>query len=292
MAKLSISHVFGRAGEVYPALIDSMLTEALGTPYVFTSTEEFRNLPPDAMSKAYWEEMLCRVHWAATSNLARHKRWFEAAYDLSLGRSNYPGFCAALRGLVEAAADASHSLGAVPETLASHSSLIIESLSGHATFSAVSEDLESMLIHFQFARRLRAGEDAPATHRAKRAADYIAAIQTELEPVQPLYAELCEVVHPAAQSLNWLTRTEGRQWSVSAGNDSESIRDLCRRHMPSIEWVQQQSVNVSIFMLQVLEAFPLYQLQTRAASGINMQSVALWHKIKSAFAQNGVQWSS
>jgi hypothetical protein len=107
---LTIPEIFGRVGEVFPPLVDSIIVEAVNTPYTFVSLPEFQALPPHRVAQVYWQEMLYRVHWATTSNLLRHQRWFESCRILSVEQPNFLGFCACLRGLAEGAADASHSL--------------------------------------------------------------------------------------------------------------------------------------------------------------------------------------
>ena len=287
---LTIPEIFGRAGEVFPPLVASIIVEAVNTPYTFASLPEFQALPPHRVAQVYWQEMLYRVHWAATSNLLRHQRWFESCRILSVEQPNFLGFCTCLRGLAEGAADASHSLGAVPETLATYYNGICAALRGEATSFLVAEALENMLIHFQYARRLERNEQAPQAHRAETAAQYISAIDSAANPVKPLYQELCQMTHPAAQSLHWSTRNVNGEWSATSGNDSESIRDLCKRHLSVIEWIQMQSVNVSIFMFQVLNVFPLESLQANVVRAINMSSMPLWRKIQTALRRQGATW--
>lgn len=209
---------------------------------------------------------------------------------MSLGVPNFLGFCACLRGLTESAADAAHSLLAVPRTLAAHYSLISQSLAGVSKVATGSEELENALIHFQFARRGKAGENVSGSHKARHAAAYIAAIDSDRRPVRPMYAELCEVVHPASPSLNWLTRNHGQYWLASIGTDASSIRDLCSRHAAAIEWVQQQNVNISILMLQVLNEFACSDLHTQTVRDISMRGMPAWQKLRDAFASQGIVW--
>jgi hypothetical protein len=205
MSKLSVAQLFGDSGTIYPSLLAPIVEEAIGTPYPFMDTPAFRALPLEQMHKVYWEEMLYRAHWAAISNFIRHIRWFDACITHSVNTPNYPAFCAVLRGLTESAADTRHSLGSVPETLASDSSHILDALAGKSTTTVVNKDIEDMLIHFQLARKLKKDEGAPGTHNAESAATYISAIDHADYPVKDLYSELCQVVHPAAQSLFWFT---------------------------------------------------------------------------------------
>jgi hypothetical protein len=183
-------------------------------------------------------------------------------------------------------------LGAVPETLATYYNGSCVALRGKATSFLLAEALENMLIHFQYARRLEGNEQAPQAHCAETAAQYISAIDSAANPVKALYSQLCQVAHPAAQSLHWSTRNVNGKWSATSGNDSELIRDLCKRHRSTIEWIQMQSVNVSIFMLQVLNAFPLESLDTNVVRGINMSSMPLWAKIHTALQRQGATWGA
>lgn len=287
---LSAEQLFGPGGVVYPQILPPIIAEGVGTPYPIMDVGAFEQLPLRDMSRVYWQEMLYRAHWAAISNSIRHTRWINACLAHSVVEPNFPAFCAALRGMTEAAADTSHSLGRVPETLAACSSHVIDALHGTSSSLATSQELEDQLIHFQFARKLAKGEAAPDTHKAKSAAKYIEAINHDRYPVRDLYSELCQVVHPAAQSLHWLTRMNNGGWVVGEPDDGEVILALCTRHKDSIEWIQQNSVNTTIFILQVLNAFPLSAVHTKSTRDIDMQSINLYNKIKGAFLRSNVEW--
>jgi hypothetical protein len=102
----------------------------------------------------------------------------------------------------------------------------------------VNKGLEDMLVHFQFARNLKKGEAALGTHKAESAAKYISVIDHEDSPVKGLYSELCQVVHPAAQSLSWFTDIGPDGVKIVWPDDSEAILDLCSQHGEIIEWIQ------------------------------------------------------
>ena len=78
--------------------------------------------------------------------------------------------------------------------------------------------------------------------------------------VKNLYSALCHVVHPDAQSLSWFTDVGSNGLKIVWPDDSEAILDLCSQHRESIEWIQQRSANIGIFILQALNAFPLSSL--------------------------------
>jgi len=288
MSESIVKEVFGNAGEVFQPLVDSITSEIIGSKYLFLDIEKFEQLPPEEMNRVYWTELLYRAHWAASSNLLRHKRWVNACLALYHPTPNYLGFCAALRGLVEAAADASHSLGGVPLTLAGNYRSIQNALTRKADALIVLQDLEDMLIHFHFARKLHKSEQAPDPHKAKSANAYISSIEPPDKPlVKPLYAQLCQVVHPAAQSLLWMSPAVTEDVELLPGDDKTWITELCGAHQEAIEWAQMQSVNTSIFILQVLNLFPIDQLKTKSVEKVNTSSMPLWHKIDRALKS---QW--
>lgn len=228
--------------------------------------------------------MLSRTHWAAASNILRHKRWHNACLKLYAPEPNYLGFTASLRGLLEAAADAYHSLAAVPLILAENHAGIKEMLSGRATSCAISQELEDMLIHFHYGRKTAKGEAAPDSHKAATADAYLrAADGSGRTDMKNLYAELCQIVHPAAQSVLWMVVGSG-EIGVLTGDDKKWILDLCRRHTSAIDGVYTESINPCIFILKVLNQFPVRELWTEDVNSMRMDNVPAWSRIQTAFA--------
>jgi hypothetical protein len=288
-----IPHLFGRAGDIYPKILRDIVNEASGTSYSFMDVEEFKALPPGHMNRVYWEEILYRVHWAAVANSIRHLRWFDACVVHSAAEPNYLAFCAALRGLLESAADTKHSLGAVPLTIASSGDNVIKALDGRLDKSIFfSTELENCLIHFHHARKVGKEEDAPPTHRAETAAKYVSAIEHTEYPIKALYSELCQVVHPAEPSLHWLSHVSENGWEVGKQDDIGSILKLVDKNKESISWIQQNSGNTTIFLCQVLNVFPLKKLHIDSVRPWNMKELSLHNRIRDEFGRHGVRWPS
>lgn len=285
------TNLFGKAGEVYPRILKNIVEEASGVAYPFKSDDEFKALLMNDMHRVYWEEILYRVHWAVVVNSVRHLRWFDACVVHSSTHPNYLAFSAALRGLLESSADVSFSLAAVPLTLASASGKIIKALDGSldADF-IVSAELEDALIHFHHARGVKKQEEVPPTHKAKTATNYINAIEMDEYPVRDLYSELCQLVHPAKQSLHWSSRLNKEGWSTEGFNDIESIHDLIGRYEESISWIQQSSGNTVVFLAQVLNMLPLEQLHIYSVKHLDMSGILLHDKIKKEFLKFNLHW--
>jgi hypothetical protein len=286
-------HLFGRAGDVYPKILRDIVNEASGTAYSFMDIEEFKALPPSLMNKVYWEEILYRVHWAAVANAIRHLRWFDACIVHTTVQPNYLAFCAALRGLLESAADTKHSLEAVPLTIASSAGGVLKALNGKLDRSIfISTELENCLIHFHHARKVGKEEDAPATHKAETAATYVSAIDHAEYPVKELYSELCQVVHPAEPSLHWLSHVGENGWEIGKQDDIGCIHKLVAQHKATISWIQQNSGNITIFLCQVLNSLPREQLHIASVKPWNMSELRLHNEIKIEFGRHGVHWPS
>lgn len=286
-------HLFGKAGNVYPKILRDIISEAAGTSYFFMDIEQYNALPLGQRNKVYWDEILYRIHWAVVANSIRHLRWFDACVVHATSQPNYLAFCAALRGLVEVAADTKYSLEPVPLTIAEAAADIVESLNGKLNnFPFQSIELENALIHFHHARKVARDETAPPTHKAETAAKYVAAIDHADYPVRELYSELCQVVHPAEPSLHWLTEVGENGWKVGKQDDIGNIHKLVDRYKESISWIQQNSGNIVILMSQVLNSLPRNELHIKSVRPWNMSELQLHKKISDAFARNGLHWPS
>jgi hypothetical protein len=275
--------LFGPAGVALERIAQGVLADLHGATYRFMDPERFAQLPPGQMAAVYWTEILFRAHWAASTNLFRHQRWLAACLALCEPNPNYVGFTAALRGLVEAAADAFHSLRAVPLTLAEANGSIRAALVGTSSGMAISEELEDYLVHFQFARKLKKGEAAPDTHRAESATAYLASADSPDGKLAALYAELCQVVHPASASLLWTSIQDGEQVQISDGRDATRIQELCSRHSEAVQVSLMQSVNASLLILMVLNRFPVEVVHTPAADRWRMDGMPAWAKLEVAW---------
>ena len=194
MSSSHIRELFGEAGIAYHGLMASLASSVTGTSYHFMEHDKFRQFlerSPSEGIRVYWTEILARAHWAAASNILRHKRWHDACLKLYSSEPNFLGFTACLRGLLEASSDAFYSLGAIPLTLADHHGSIKAILSGNATSYTISQELEDMLIHFHYARKTAKGEAVPVSNKAQSADMYLrAADGTGRTYMKELYAEL------------------------------------------------------------------------------------------------------
>lgn len=232
-----------------------------GYEYLFMSSADYDTLLrtdlPAAM-KVYWLEILYRAHYGACVSLLRTIRWLDAVV-MSAREENFYGFAASLRGLMEAAGDSHHTIGATVLSLADSHVIIRQALAGSLYRVVVHPILEDALIHFTHARRVGRKEDAPSSHRAKSTAEYLGALEAASgKPIHGCYSKLCEVTHPASAST-FLYREQdlhGR-YRIGSLNDARLIDTFCRTYSDLMAPIVVLGVTPAVYQLRVVETFNL-----------------------------------
>jgi hypothetical protein len=281
--------------EVYPTgagflLIDRLLEPVLefanSSTYHFLETQRFKELmktDPVRGHQVYWQEILARAHWGSLVALLRHVRWHVGCKD-AISARNFLSFAACLRGMIESAADIGHAFGAVPTTLAKCRREIIPILEGKPPKRVVlNPELEQLLIHFLYARKLEKNEAAPAEHSALTMQRYFQHVQGSEPPLlQKLYAFLCQVAHPSALSLMGFMActSDGCTVQISTNADGDRIGDLCSEHGAAILDAVFQAVNPPLLTLKVLNRYPLREFHTPTLDGIGFEGIHAWTKIE------------
>ena len=153
---------------------------------------------PNEVLVEYWLKL---AHWGATAALVRHDGWWRSACLCAAAREHL-GLAASLRALVEAAGDTVHSLCKVPRALAKYHGQMLSALSGNRTETYIRfPDLQAVLEHFHLARNLKGDAKSQnlEINRPETAKRYIDSMK--VDGAYAFYGELCQYVHPAAQSL-------------------------------------------------------------------------------------------
>ena len=238
---------------------------------------------PCRMAQIYWTEIFYRAHVASMTALVRHICWMEACLDLCGERPNFLGFAACLRGLLENAADTFFSLRAVPLTIASQFNGIEEMFRGHHSSKGfICEELEQLLIHFLYARKLDASEVDPGHHKAAAVFEYVnSLVDNNDAKVRKLYAELCQLAHPAAQSVQWLLRGPADSLWVGKRRDMEAISSLLERNADALDTITDVPVNISISILKLLNMSHLVEVKTTSADRYTPPG---WKDVETAIA--------
>lgn len=272
--------IFGRAGSVYSRITHELVPGFEGRTYSFMDEGTLRTLPPREMQRVYWFEILYRAHWAAASAIIRHDRWYRACVDSASNASNFLGFSAALRGLVEASADACKSLKSISRALVEAGPHIQKALARRSNGTVVTgKEMEDELIHFLYARKVEKSEDAPESHRAWHMRDYLNDVDHD-GTISTLYSELCQIAHPAAYSIHWAVISDPNNVRLSTTRDAELIADVCTRHAPALEATLMYGINPSLLILAVLNWFGISELSEPTVERFDLQSIPEFSKLR------------
>jgi len=254
--------------------------------YPFVDYEKFVDLlvaDTAAGNRIYVQELLFRAHWAALSAIFRNRRWM-AGMNAALTSPNYFSFCACLRGLLESAADSHEALYTTMSTLAEHFGPFSQALAARVSDVIIAcEPLENSLIHYSHGRRIGKNQNAPATHRAKTNQEYLAAFEDPGSRVlRDLYAELCEVTHPAAVTVHVFGKADSDDPNTIQfvnPDDRPFIVSLLRRHNDAFILLFQKSFNAAFLTLYILNRFNDARFFTPGANQIDFTKVPAFFEI-------------
>ena len=206
------------------------------------------------MRAMYVLSLLERSHLTCVATLGRNHRWLKGM-RASIDANNVLTFAASLRGFLEAAADSHDILQYLPVALIECRDYLYASLHRPDRVSAELglKELEDRLIHFAFAKRQPKDGDAPSTHKPKATTDYIRELQRfGVDGAASLYAELCELTHPAAPSVDCFLDAFEHAYTVNFGKDKESIDDILRRHNDTLIRLLMYSFNPALACMAFL----------------------------------------
>lgn len=269
-------------------MIDALALTSYRTRYTFTSADEFKKILRNEPSKGgqiYWGEILARAHLTAVTAILRSRHWI-AAFVAAAEDKNLLAFAAALRGLIESAADASSALESIPRTLARDHTQITRALSGEfgRSFFMVSQ-IEDELIHFSHARHLTKVElaSAPTSHRARNVRDYIEVLEKgQVTEVVKCYRTLCDLTHPGASSVwMWLHPINELEFDLAPNQDESVISHLLLEYRKTFLELLMFAFNPAIVTLNVLNYFRVERFHVPALVSWNLSGIPLWQKCQS-----------
>jgi hypothetical protein len=229
-----------------------------GVAYKFTPLKDFCRIDSiDELQIVYWGEIVQRLHACGATSLMRFKKWCHAAVT-AYHADNYYGFCASLRGLIEACADTYYTINKVTTPVCENFAMIERALKGDAKDPLFSESIEEELIHYTHARKLsKAEKDVfQKSHDAKQVRSYMDSIDEQ--GVQDLYAELCQVSHPSAFSLVPFLVQENDDSPLMLHQvqiDRELNDDIMARHGEAIATASNLTVISAMCMLKLINEF-------------------------------------
>lgn len=242
--------------------------------------------------RIYWEEILQRAHWAGLSSLIRNLQWIKGTAT-SIKDNNLLSLTANLRCLIESSGDNLLSHLNVPATLADNFSNISKCLKGNTEEKTMytSEELEEILIHFSYARKITSEEKnlqgkMPKYQNAKPAGEYLKRLDNNVGngPVADLYSILCQFAHPAAHSVHYLIHMSfdniKYEFKYSQNADKEYIDRILIGYSDEIIKSLQYGFNPGILTLKTLNFFDYELTKTKYLDTIDLGEMKMWTDIK------------
>lgn len=252
--------------EQYYVIYSDVIEKIEHKNYQYTDLEGYMSIYVDGLSKGdiresqkiYWQEIMQRVHFATVTSLIRSKKWLEGVV-LGLETKNLLLFSSSFRGFLEATVDSYYSLESLPTSMALNFRIINSALKGESNEVIVQEEIENKLIHFQFAKKCKKGIDAEVKI-ALNNTDYIKSFDLEHMGIKELYSDLCEVAHPAANSVNCFTKeeivSENHSYIItSTETDNLVITELIDKYSSQVEHLLKIGLSLYCICLKILTLF-------------------------------------
>ena len=214
--------------------------------------------------RVYWKELLLRTHFAAVASMIRAKKWLRGAV-VGVDENNLMIFSSSLRGYLESVVDTYYSLQSIPTGLALNYKKIKAALDGELNCTFVSNELESKLLHFQYASK---NKKQPKDKRALTNAAYIKLFDLGEIGIKQLYSELCEITHPASRSVNCFSKeivvSETYSYCVIDENrDVDDIEKLLKTYAEQIKQLMKMDISLNGICLKVLNLFECKDVYTK-----------------------------
>ena len=263
-------------------LLDSFAEAATRRSYrIMPLSESALISDPAERNRVYWQEILFRAHFGACTGLMRLREWLRGS-ERAFADANVLMLAAGLRGFLEAAADTFHSFSDVAPTLADCHVIVRKAISGKlADQMALAPELESMLIHFAYARKLRP-EEGPALHSAATAKDTVSILLESAPKAVDMYGALCQYTHPAAQSIFRFAGDIEHADTVTfdPGVGPNKIGEIVELSREVGQVALVLGVGPLVLTLKVLNAFAFPPVATPWADRVSLHFSDIWRDIE------------
>lgn len=246
--------------DVYQSTLNPLINESNDIKYQCMFMEPNLNIKPtldevQIVMQIYTFGILERLHLASITSLARTLKWLNSTkYHASDG--NLLAFSASLRGFVEASADSFDLMKFLPATICKNLKLIYIQLKNPSLLNGAIlsfKNLEDRLIHYSHARKIKKNDLALPNHTNKHNADYIMEIEKfGANKSHELYAELCELTHPASSSVMCFVDETDRSMTLNFTKEKLAIEKILTKYNETLINLLQFSANTASETLSYL----------------------------------------
>lgn len=238
----------------------------------------------------YWYEMVQRAHMISMSGLNRSLALGEAILN-AYKSNNILNFANNLRSFIESAGDLCDALLITSSTFADNFSNLDSILNHRGKFNCYMDghaEFESKLIHYTEGKKLSKEEKQalPDYYNAKPTYEYVSLLDggNADKPISKLYAELCQLSHPASNSVEYFMKLDveekTRSYVYSFRNDqAEQLDLLITKFDKQIVAVLEMGFNPCLICLKTINKFKLEELFLDTVEQINFD-LPVWLEIE------------
>ncbi|MDQ8736181.1 hypothetical protein [Paenibacillus sp. LHD-38] len=255
--------------KMYGLLHKDVISKLIHKKYYYQSSETYANTlfnlrDVKQANKIYWEEILLRAHFASVTSIMRNEKWLSGII-MSIETNNFIVFSASLRGFLESVTDSCYSLSS-PFDFTNNYKNIKQAVDGNLSKYLISQELEEKLIHFQFAAK--SDKSGIKHNQPLSATDYIRMFDQHSDiNTKKLYSKLCEVVHPAHDSISYfktnVRETENFEYSITKNTqDDLHIEIIISEYRDVISNLLKLSLSTPFIYLKILNLFEIDLVQS------------------------------
>lgn len=279
----SIMHVFGYEAKNY-AEISKLIFDEISSnksEYSYIENSKFLLLALEKgigwANKTLAFETLQRAYIATITGYLRQSRWIHGIIT-GIEVENYHVFTSAMRGYLESATDLYDGLYPVPFTLAENYKMMESALSGEFDEGIIKpEKLEDILIHFQEARKKH--EYTENFYSPKSARKYMETDHLKHLDLYKCYGKLCEVTHPAGDSLDVFLINRNYKYSF-VEDDTRKINKFIDEHIGQFSELFMMTDNLCIIILKLINKFNIDKIYSNSVEKVNLSSIKAWNQIE------------
>lgn len=245
--------------DIYQPLVNRIIKQSNGFKY----TAHFLYADPEIVTRDDFNDVIYvhylgiieRCHIACLTSMVRNLRWIEGSI-YSIKNSNVLSFSANLRGFLEASSDSWDLMQYLPKSIYKLTPLFHMVINDNGNTPPIYiglKELEDRLIHFSYARRPDRNETVSPEHINKTNISYIRKMEDSgVYDIEKLYSLLCQLTHPAADSLNCFIDIKSKELIFNIEKDEKIIDDILNSYENTIEGLVTKSMNASLLSLVFL----------------------------------------
>ncbi|WP_321285306.1 hypothetical protein [Exiguobacterium profundum] len=280
----SVEYLFGSEAKDYLKINRSMLNELSSNnhEYSYMDNEYFCSVIQTKgisyANKILAYEILQRAYIATVTGYLRQDKWIRGILS-GIENENYHAFASTMRAYIESATDLFDGLNQIPMSLAENYIILKSALNEEVDEVIIKPGkLEELLIHFQEARKNH--NYSEKFYSAKSAKKYMESTPLKDLKLYEIYGELCEITHPASNSLDIFLENNNNNKLMFVENDQVRINNFFSEYGQRLSELFLLTDNLCLIVLKLINKFNIEEMHCKTVEVIDLSDIKLWGKIE------------